>query len=199
MYFHTGTNEGGIDLAWCLWVLSAAAIPSCQDLTQSSFQRGKKSIEEHLFYSKGKNKKKKREVKWPQPSNRSWLSWNRNLVLFRKSRSDSRALSFPHFHEVFPTQQALEDQVAANTSRAASSCTGLLWRGTFRFPKVTRNFRRVADTMPVLLPSQNPSAICSIQRICFTNSQFLEWAFQQQLGIQILGEVLASEVWLSVP
>lgn len=112
-------------------------------------------MEEHL--SVLQQRQKKRKVKWPPPSDRSWLNWNGNLVqhsniwnsscsgqyilrvnkttlqlkhldpehisgvyfCFRNSVSGSRAQSFPHLHKFFPTQEALEDQVAAITSKSS--------------------------------------------------------------------------------
>lgn len=72
----------------------AAILPA--RVSQSSFQRAK--INRGTFVCFTAKAKKESKGKWPQPSNRSWLSWNGNLLLFRKSRSESRAQSFPHFH-----------------------------------------------------------------------------------------------------
>lgn len=110
MCFHTGTNEGGIDLTWCLRVLSAAAIPSCQGITQSSSQRAK--INRGTFVCFTAKVQKERWNGHSHLTGTDWAgtgTWNENLLLFRKDKV---------FHI---TQQALEDQVAANTFKCSLS------------------------------------------------------------------------------
>lgn len=151
-----------------------------------------KKINGGTFVLQQRQNNQKRKVKWPQPSKRNGLNWEGS---FRKGWSDSRAQSFPHFHQVSPTQQALEGQVAANTSKGSLSLHRAAVEGNIQVSKGHHELQRAADIVPVL-PSQNQSAICSVQRIPLTHSHVLERAFQQQLGTHILGEILAHEIYL---
>lgn len=142
MSFHTGTNEGGIDLHdACEFSRQQQFLPA--RMWHRAAFRGQKSIEEHL--SVLQQRWKKRKVKWQQPSKRNWLRWKGSLVLFRKSRSDSEEQSFPHFHKVFPKfspPNRLWRIRWLQSLQVQPLPTELLWWRTLKFSKVTMNLEK---------------------------------------------------------
>lgn len=121
---------------------------------------------------------------------------------FRNSVSARAGLTLEHkfstFPPIFPHPRGSGGSGGCSTSKGSLFPPKAPVEGNIQVSKGHHELQKSSwhNACPPLSKSE-----CNLQYpvIHLTNPHILEWAFQQQLGIQILGEILASEVWLPVP